>query len=215
MVFSPAFVGIVAIAFLVGALVGPLFVNTRLRDVRTPTPTDRERLDALRRDVGPDVEHVRIVETVGEASIEVSVRGPPGYRVLFVTDYVLEDLDEETARALLAAEAGRNAVRYDEYRAVTASIAIAIGVASFGGVIPFSPGFTALVVVAVIMLAIGRWLQYRADARAADAVGPDVVADAFETVATLHGKEIDTGGWRTVLEIQPPLGNRIERLRER
>lgn len=236
---SPAVLalGVAAVGFLLAVLVGPLLAHAWLRDVRDPTAAERNRLDAFgeRIDravdgvapdvdsaVGPDVaggvaldvDRVLVVETDGN-SVEVSVRGPPGYRVLFVTDYVLGDLDAVTARALLAAEAGRQAVRYDEYRAAAATVAVVVGVAWFGGLVPYSAGFVALGAVALVLLAVGRRLQYRADAIAADAVGPAELADAFETTARLHGRELDAPGWRGYLEVQPPLWNRIRRLRQR
>lgn len=223
---SPLVVGLavvaVAVGFLLAVLVGPLVAHSRLREVRDPTATERDRLDALRERVdtlpdgvpGPDTDRVLIVETDGE-SVEVSVRGPPSYRVLFVSDYVLADLDAGTARALLAAEAGRRAVRYDEYRALAAAVAVVVGAAWIGGVVPYSTGVAALGAVGVVLLAGGRWLQYRADALAADAVGAAELADAFETVASLQGRDLEAPGWRGYVEVQPPLWNRVRRLRER
>ena len=209
------FVAGVTFAFLLAVFLAPLAANLALRDVREPTTVeDWERLDSLREGVGPDLDRVRIVETVGEASVEVSVRGPPGYKVLFVTDYVLTDLDEDIARALLAAEAGRYAVQYSEYRAGTATAVVGLGAAAFAGLVPLTDGMLVLAAGALVLFAGGRWLQYRADARAAEAVGADQLADAFETVATLHGKDLKTSGWGGYLEVQPKLGDRIERLRE-
>lgn len=209
------FVAGVTVAFLLVVFVAPLAANLALRDVREPTTVDDwDRLDSLRAGVGPDLDRVRIVETVGEASVEVSVRGPPGYKVLFVTDYVLTDLDEDVARSLFAAEAGRLAVRYSEYRAGTASAVVGLGAAAFVGLVPFTDGMLALAVGALVLFAGGRWLQYWADARAAETVGAEGLADAFETVAALHDGDLETSGWSGYLEVQPKLGDRVERLRE-
>ena len=209
------FVASVTVTFLVVIFLAPLAANLALRDVREPTSVeDWVRLDSLREGVGPHLDNVRIVETVGEASVEVSVRGPPSYKILFVTDYVLTDLDEEIARALLAAEAGRQAVYYAEYRAVTAAAVVGLGATALGGLVPFTDGMLVLAVGALVLFAGGRWLQYRADARAAEVVGAEQLADAFETVADLHEKELETSGWGGYLEVQPKLGDRVERLRE-
>jgi Zn-dependent protease with chaperone function len=81
--------------------------------------------------------------------------------------------------------------------------------------VPFESGFAALVAVGVVSFWAGRRVQYAADARAADAVGADRVADAFERGAARRGVEPETGDWSTWFEVQPPLGDRIERLRER
>ena len=208
------FVAGVTFAFLLAVFVAPLAANLTLRDVREPTDDDWDRLDSLREGVGPDLNRVRVIETVGDASVEVSVRGPPGYKVLFVTDYVLADLDEVTARALLAAEAGRYTVQYSEYRAGTATAVVGLGAASFAGLVPLTDGMLVLAASALVLFAGGRWLQYRADARAADAVGADRLANAFETIADLHGKDLKTSGWGRYVEVQPKLGDRVERLRD-
>lgn len=208
-------VGIVAVGFFLVVLVGPLVAHSRLRRVRTPTKPDQRHLDDLVKGTGIHVDRARVVETVGESSIEVSVRGPPGYRVLFVTDFVLSELDESTARALVAAESGRQAVWYDEYRALSATVAVVLGAAWFGGILEYSAGLAALGAVALVLLAGGRWLQFRADAHAANAIGAEEVADAFETVATMHGTSLEAPGWRGYFEVQPPLWSRIQRLRER
>ncbi|MFB6233824.1 MAG: peptidase [Halopenitus sp.] len=147
-------------------------------------------------------------------TIDVGVKGPPGRRVLFVTDDVLDVLDEDVAVALLAAEAGRLETYYNEFRAVAVAVVVAILAAVVTTIVPFEPGFTALAAIGFVSFWVGRRVQYAADARAAERVGAETLADAFERVAELQGVTPETGTWRTWFEVQPPLGDRIAALRE-
>ncbi|OYR79491.1 peptidase, partial [Halorubrum ezzemoulense] len=128
---------------------------------------------------------------------------------------VLTDLDEDVAIGLLAAEAGRVATYYAEFRAVAVGAVLATLAAVVTTLVPFESGFAAVIAVGVAAFWAGRRVQYAADTRAADAVGADRVADAFERVAERRGVEPETGDWSTWFEVQPPLGDRIARLRER
>jgi Zn-dependent protease with chaperone function len=223
----------VAVVAALAVSVGPLYAADRFRDLREPTDAERAQIAALADPGGLDVDRVAI-ESVGvdgddggdsadggdgEGSAaagpaEVSVRGPPGRRVLFLTADVLTDLDEDVAVGLLAAEAGRVATYYAEFRAVAVGAVLATLAAVVTTLVPFEAGFAAVIAVGVASFWAGRRVQYAADARAADAVGADRVADAFERVAERRGVEPETGDWSTWFEVQPPLGDRIARLRE-
>lgn len=205
----------ITLGFVLIGLVGPLLAQIRLRRTRSPTASDRAQLDARLPPLGFDPTRVVVIDTVGEASVEVSIRGVHGYRILFVTDFVLEELDAEVASALFAAEVARARLWYREFQVVAAGIVIALGTASLILLVPFELGFGGLLIAAVVLFAIGRRLQYRADAQAAAIVGAEVIADAFETVGELHGADLSRGGWRTYLQVQPGLGDRIYRLRQR
>lgn len=147
-------------------------------------------------------------------TIDVGVEGPPGRRVLFVTEDVLSVLDEDVAAALLAAEAGRLETYYNEFRAVAVAVVVAILATVVTTLVPFEAGFSSLAVVGFVSFWVGRRVQYAADARAAERVGAEALADAFERVAELQGVTPETGTWRTWFEVQPPLGDRIAALRE-
>ena len=223
-----AFVVGVAVVAALAVAIGPLYAADRFRDLREPTDAERAQIAALTEPGGLDVDRIAI-ESVGEAErgdaasdgsaaagpAEVSVRGPPGRRVLFLTEDVLTDLDEDVAVGLLAAEAGRVATYYAEFRAVAVGGVLAALAAVVTALVPFESGFAALVAVGLVAFWAGRRVQFAADARAADAVGTERVADAFERVAERRGVEPETGDWSTWFEVQPPLGDRIARLRER
>ncbi len=210
-----AFVAVVGVVAFLAVEVGPLYVNDRFRELREPTDAERAYLDALRDEAGLDVERVAVVVTEGDESVDVAVRGPPRRRVLFVTDYVIDGMDEDVALGLLAAEAGRVGTYYGEFRAVAVAAVVALLAAVVTTLVPFESGFFAVILVGLASFWAGRRVQYVADDRAADAVGPDRVADAFERVAALRGVEPETGDWSTWFEVQPPLGDRIAALRRR
>jgi len=222
-------VGVGVVAFL-AVEVGPLYAADRFRTLREPTAEERDRLAAFRETAGLDVDRIA-VEVSGAGgddggagaddgeteidSIEVGVRGPPRRRVLFLSEGVLDGLDEDVVIGLLAAEAGRVETYYGEFRAVAIAAVLAILAAIVTVAVPFQAGFASLVAVGVAAFWVGRRVQYAADDRAADAVGAARVADAFERVAALRGVEPETGDWSTWFEVQPPLGDRIAALRER
>ena len=215
-------VGVAVVAAL-AVVVGPLYAADRFRDLREPTDAERAQIAALAEPSGLDVDRIAIEEvgTEGDGSdggergpAEVSVRGPPRRRVLFLSEDVLTDLDEDVAVGLLAAEASRVATYYAEFRAVAVGAVLAALAAVVTALVPFESGFSALVAVGLVAFWAGRRVQYAADARAADAVGAERVADAFERVAERRGVEPERGDLSTWFEVQPPLGDRIARLRE-
>ena len=214
MLTAALLLGVVVLAFLAVA-VGPLYAADRFRDLRDPTDPERAALDELRREAGLGVDRVAIVGGDEGDSIDVSVEGPPRRRVLFVTEAVLADLEEDVAVGLLAAEAGRVGTYYAEFRAVAVAVVVGILAAIVTATVAFDAGFLALVAIGIASFWVGRRVQYAADDRAADAVGAARVADAVERVAERRGVEPETGDWSTWFEVQPPLGDRIAALRER
>ena len=218
-----AFVVGIAVVAALAVAVGPLYAADRFRDLREPTDAERAQIVALAEPGGLAVERVAIEAVDGaggdgaaaDGPAEVSVRGPPRRRVLFLTEDVLTDLDEDAAVGLFAAEAGRVTTYYAEFRAVAVGAVLGALAAVVTTLVPFESGFAALVAVGLVSFWAGRRVQYAADARAADAVGADRVADAFERVAERRGVEPETGDWSTWFEVQPPLGDRVARLRER
>ena len=226
-----AFVVGVGVVAALAVAVGPLYAADRFRKLREPTEAERAQVAALAEPGGLDVDRVAIesveeTESGGDDPVdgegtptagpaEVAVRGPPRRRVLFLTEDVLADLDEDVAVGLLAAEAGRVATYYAEFRAVAVGAVLAALAAVVTTLVPFESGFAAVIAVGLASFWAGRRVQYAADARAADAVGAGRVADAFERVAERRGVEPETGDWSTWFEVQPPLGDRIARLRQR
>lgn len=206
--------GIVFLAFL-GVTVGPLLVADRRYELRDPNQDERKTIESHQESAGLDIDRVAVIESSRIRSIRVAVRGLPGRRVLFVSEAVLEDLDDSTSTALFAAEAGRVQTYYTEFRGLAVGVVLGILAATVLTLVPFGPGFVALGLIGFVSFWVGRRVQYAADDRAAERVGPDLLAKAFQRAAELRGVEPETGSWETLFEVQPPLGDRISRLRDR
>ncbi|MEA1930744.1 MAG: peptidase [Euryarchaeota archaeon] len=206
-----SFVVVAVVVFGLGAIIAPM-IALSLRESREPTPDERDRLAQLGADDAPD--RVHVVE--GDADrVEVSLRGPPGRRSLLLSTAVLAELDETTAESLLAAELARGRYLYLEYRALAAASVIGIATGMFGGLLDFSDGLFLIAVAALGLFWVGRRLQFAADSAAAREVGSETLAAAFETAAARRGVDPESASWRTWFEVQPPLGQRIARLRDR
>jgi len=205
------FVVVAVVVFGLGAIVAPL-VALALRKTRSPTPAKRDQLDRLVADgYAPGRVHVD-----GDADrVEVSLRGPPGRRSLLLSTAVFDAIDESTATALLAAELARGRYLYLEYRALAAASVIGLATGMFGGLVSFADGLFLIAVAALGLFWAGRRLQFAADRAAAGQVGSEALAAAFETVAARRGVDPEPATWRTWFEVQPPLGQRIARLRDR
>lgn len=204
-----------AVVVLLAAVIGGPLLALSLRDSREPTSEEHDRLTELLAAAEYTPEQILVVETVGENSVQTTLRGLPGRRRLAVSDYALHDLDDETLTALLTAEIERARHAYIEYRGLAATVVIAVATAMFAGLLSFSDGIFGLAVAAIVLFWLGRQLQFAADRAAANRVGPAALADAFAAIADIRGVEPETASWRTYFEVQPPLGQRIERLRAR
>jgi STE24 endopeptidase len=158
----------------------------------TTTDETAKRLASLRSRAELDVRYVLVLETDDAETANAHVRGPPGYRRLFVTRTFLDALDDDTVAALLAVQSGRVATHALEHR-------------------------VGLVVVAAGVV-VGFWLTRRgvraAEDYAAARVGSAAVADPFERYAEVHAIEPSRQRVPNPLSATVPLGDRIDRLRE-
>ncbi|WP_251341804.1 peptidase [Haloplanus halophilus] len=212
---SPLGLAGVFVLVVAATLVGSPWIVAAVRSTATPTGATRERVDALRERAGLDVRDVRVLDTDDEETATVHVRGPPGYRRLFVTTTFLDRFDDDTAAALLAVEAGRIEAHVLPARAgsvVAAAVPLVASVAGRG------PRWV-LLGAAFVALGVGFGLCRRgvraADDHAAARVGADAVADALERYADVHGMEPTRRRVPNPLSINVALGDRIDRLRER
>ena len=206
------FVVVAVVLFLAMAALGPR-VSLSLRETRSPTTDEQASLDALLAAADLDPPAIHISETASPSSIKISLHGLPGRRQLLLTEGVLDTLDDSTATPLLTAEAQRGRLLYLEYRAVASAVVIGVATAMFGGLIAFSNGLFVIALTALVLFWLGRQLQFRADRAAANRVGASELADAFEAVADHRDVTPEGATWRTYFEVQPPLGQRIDRLR--
>ena len=104
------------VALLVVGFVGAPWLVAALRSTTTPGAATWERIERLRDRAGLDVRGALVLDTDDEETAAVYVRGPPGYRRLFVTTTFLDRFDDGVVTALLAAEAGTGRARVDALR---------------------------------------------------------------------------------------------------
>ena len=199
---------VIVVAFLYGS---PWLVPL-VRSTTRPTGARAERVDALIDDVELAVRDVLFLETEDQQTASTLVRGPPGYRRLFVTTTFLDVFDDQTARALLAVESAR-----------LQTYALEVRIASIAG------GGIALVVslavdqfrwvafgVALAVVLVGFWAarreMRRGDDLAADRVGAADLAAALRAYADVHSMDPPRRRVPNPLSATVPLGDRIDRL---
>jgi STE24 endopeptidase len=190
------------------------------RSTRSPTDAERDRLDRLCDEAGMDPHGVRVLEGTGAKQAFALLRGPPRRRQLFVTDYLLDELDDGTLRAYLALQAERVDRKHLEARLV-----VAVGTAVFAlgpllgvfSVPDVSDGTVALVALAGGLL--GQWagqcLVYQADIAAVERTSREAVETAIERYADLDDAPMAWGRLTALRRMEPPLNRRIDRLRDR
>ncbi|EMA10993.1 putative peptidase [Haloarcula vallismortis ATCC 29715] len=211
---SPVVLLAAVAALIVAAQAAAPWIIPVVRSVRTPDESTEATLTRLRERAGLTVRDVRILDTDREGTANATVRGVPGYRRLFVTSTFLNTLDDETATALLAVQAGRQDARV--LARVVAGLLLALvplfmTLADRG---PLWPLFGASLGVFIVSLWTARRGVRAADDYAAERVGPDAVADALERYADVHDMEPSRRRVSNPFSQSPPLGNRIDRLRE-
>jgi Zn-dependent protease with chaperone function len=203
---------VVLAGFAVLLFVTSPWVIVALRSTCTLTDAETDRLARLRDRAGLAVNDARVLETGDADTAGAQVRGPPGYRRLFVTDAFLDRFDDETVAALLAVQAGR--IRTHVLARQAGTILGAGGIAmialGMGGL------FTALI-AGVGVLLVGFWFTrrgvLRADEYAAERAGTDALVSAFERYAAIHEMEPSRRRLPNPLSANVALGDRIDRLR--
>lgn len=205
-------VGLLATALsLVLLAYGPRFGYS----VRAPTAAEDERLRQLRDDVGLSSAEASVRITSREGVVAVDLIGLPGRRTLVVTDAAFDHLDDEQLRALLAIEAERGRSRIDIVQALFAGLAFAILAAAYVSPLPFLAMLVAGWAIALVAIALVRRRYYAADAAAGELVGREVLRDAVERTAELRDDSLESGKtWRALLQDEPSVGARLERLGE-
>jgi len=203
---------VVAVLIVAGQAAAPWLIPL-VRSVQRPDESTMDALEHLKQQAGLTVRDVRILDTEQEETANLTVRGLPGYRRLFVTSTFLDVFDDETATALLAVQAGRQHARV--LARVVGGLLLAL-VPLFVALADIGP-LWPLVGLSLGLIILSLWAARRgtrvADDYAAERVGPDTVADALERYATAHDMEPSRRRIPNPFSKSPPLGNRIDRLR--
>lgn len=209
---SPVVLLAVVAALIVAVQAAAPWIIPVVRTARTPDESTETTLARFRERAGLTVRDVRVLDTDREGTVNATVRGVPGYRRLFVTSTFLDVLDDETATALLAVQAGRQNARV--LARVVAGLLLALVPLFVADIGPLWP----LAGVSLGLVVLSLWATRRgvraADEYAAERVGPGAVADALKRYADVHNMEPSRRRLANPFSKSPPLGNRIDRLRE-
>ncbi|WP_313692918.1 peptidase [Halorarum halobium] len=207
---------VAGLAVLVGLLVAasPWLVEA-LRSTHRPSGADADRVADLRKRAGLDVRDVRVLDTDDEETASALVRGPPRFRRLFVTSTFLDAFEDDVATALLAVQAGRLRSHALARRMAAVVVPVFPLAAAVSGDGPAWLLLLAAVVALVGGLGFARRGVLAADDDAAERVGPDVLVAAFERYAAFHNLEPSRRRVPNPLSANVPLGDRIDRIRER
>lgn len=207
-------VGTVAVVAVLGGLfwIGGPVLQSLTAATREPAGAERDRLETLRDAADLEARAVRVTDD-SDSRVSVELLGAPGARTLFVSTGALAGLDDETLTAMLIAR--REQAARHEMPATIALLTASVAPLSawLGGELAASIGLGAAALIFLVGLAGVRRLRYRADDRAAEAVGADELADAFERACDAAGFDLEDAGGRRWLSTTPSMAARIERLR--
>lgn len=184
----------------------------------------RQRVEELCRDVDFRPRAVFQLDGTSTKQADAVVTGTiPGFRYVFVTDYLMDRCDDDQLRAILAHESGHVARRHLWKRCglriltVGTWVAVVLDPGSFGISLGSIPAIAALVAALGGVLLFGRRYasrqEYQADDYAGERAGRDEMASALEVLADANDVSTDVNRLDTFLASHPPIDVRIDRLR--
>lgn len=212
------FAGVLAALLAVVWVCSPWLIRV-FQSTRAPTDAERERIARLCADAGLDPQSVRVLAVADAKQASAFVRGVPGRRHLFVSDYLLDKLDDDRLRGYLALQAGRARALHLEVR-LAAVVTIALAAGLLTGLVAV-PGVAEGTLAALVLAAggLGLWagqrLVYRADAYAVERTSRETVEATIERYADLNDVPMEWGRLTALRRMEPPLTLRIDRLRDR
>jgi STE24 endopeptidase len=206
------FPGLVAVALAASLLLGGLPpVAARFGPVRRPTREETACVPAC-----ADALRVRVVVTDRFPILNAVATGfLPGFRYVFVTDALLETLDDRAVAAVVAHEAGHHNRNHVLGRLAASAAALAPVLLAATGVV--DAFVLASVLSAGLLVAIGplvRWTEFDADAYAARAVGAAAMERALATLADHGLVAVDRPRVVGLLSLHPAIEQRVRRLRD-
>ncbi|MFW6321876.1 MAG: M48 family metalloprotease [Halohasta sp.] len=223
----------VLVATIVVVIVGISGLTPYLTAVfndRVPLAGDRrERIDRLCEELGYRPRGVYLLEGESVKTANAIVAGTiPGFRYVFLTDYLLTESSDDELGAIIAHEFGHIAGRHLWQRSLlTAAVfggwMLAAEAVGFGGLeerfgflgifLPFMLVF--LVYQFVLLGGLALWQEHRADAYAARNVGTQATVDMLELLAEANDARQDTGLVYSLLTQHPSIEKRIAAVRKR
>lgn len=222
----------VALVFLLAlVVVQPLILNS----VMGTRPLDddlRERVLALCRDHGLRVRDARMLDSRGGRVANAAISGIlPQVRYVYLTDHLIEILDDDEMNAVVAHEIGHGRGHHLLLKLLTglAVPAVIVAAGALGGtgilrwfadsmgMLGFVLGFP-LVFLTVLLLVhgvVGIALEKRADDYAVREIGLEPLARALDKLADANMMKRRTGWLWNVLQQHPGMEQRIKRLKDR
>ncbi len=219
---------VVAVFALAMAVVGPLLTNSVLTTAPLP-PQLRERVLRACAEQGLRVRDVRMIDTRGGKVANAAISGIlPQLRSVFLTDRLVEILDDDELDAVLAHEIAHGKGHHLLLKLVGALAPLGALMLLFG--IAGEPllralpegraGLLALPLIPVLMVGVvllaqgvlGVALEKRADDHAARTAGARPLAAALEKLAEANKMKRRTGWLWNVLQQHPGLEQRLARL---
>ena len=189
---------------------------------------DRERIERLCSALDYRPRGCFLLEGESTKTANALVAGTvPGFRYVFLTDYLLEECDDDELRAILAHEFGHVAGRHLWQRGL---LTVAVFGALIAGADVVGPGaleerfgflgfflpFVGLYALYHVFLLGGLAYrqEYHADAYAAREAGVEATVDALEVLAAANDVTREAGLLYALATHHPPIADRIEAVRE-
>ncbi|PCR89708.1 M48 family metalloprotease [Natrinema ejinorense] len=187
----------------------------------------RERVERVCTELGYRPRGLYVLEGESTRTANAIVAGTlPGFRYVFLTDYLLDECDDDELRAVVAHEFGHVAGRHLWQRGL-------LTVAVFGGwvfgaeYVGFGPLVERLDFLGIFLPLMGlyvlyhvgllgglaRWQEFRADAYAAREAGREAMIGALETLADANDVRREAGLLYSLATHHPPITDRIEAVR--
>lgn len=214
-----------AAAYLVFAFCLWPTVVVRALPTRPAPPELAERFAALCRENGVRIRGVKVLDGRRTKTANAMLLGMSRLRWVLVTDYLLDDLDDDALDAVLLHEIGHAKQHHLPKKAFAALLALVVVV------VPMAAAMEAWesargAVAALMLLAmpvtlllvhglLGLRLERRADDFAAAARGPEALLRGLDRLAELNDAKRRTGFVWNLLSQHPGIEQRQERLRAR
>ncbi len=225
---SWALVPLVLLFVIAIAALAPLLTNAVLTTRRLAEPRRSQLLDICQRQ-GVAVRDVRILDSRGGKVANAAISGVlPRLRYVFLTDHLLERLDERELEAVLSHEVGHGKEHHLLIKTGAGLLAVAATVLPLAFLLPAVlddlPASSAVVIAAVatplalltaLLLAhgvVGIALERRADDHAVRTTGGAPLLTALEKIAEANRIKRRTGWLWNVLQQHPGLEQRLQRL---
>lgn len=201
-------------------LLGPVLFRAGQPTYRLEEPLRRRLLEQCRAQ-GLRIRDVRGIRTRSYRVANAMITGlVPSMRYVLITDYLLDNLDDEELDAIVAHEVAHGLRHHVLLKtgSVLGIIAVAeVALALAGSV---NGAFGLLTIAAVVGLfflpgRLGIALEERADDDACDRVGVEPVVRALEKLARLNMTKRRTGAFWNAMQQHPGVERRIGRLQDR